>query len=135
MDYDFVNPSHYKDNGKEVWEMMLELWGKDKFIAHCEMCAFKYRMRLGKKPNEPIDRDLSKAKWYEDKANELLSGKHTIDGSNFYKTEEECSGKIPEEHIETWVNYNNLLNCGNLDSVQVRLLEAYKKELKEAGIL
>lgn len=69
--YDFINPSHYKKGNKEVFEMMIDIWGVDKYIAHCEMCAFKYRMRLGEKPDQPIDRDLEKAKWYENKASEL----------------------------------------------------------------
>ena len=70
-DYDYVNPSHYKNQSHEVWEMMVAIWGKEKYIAHCEMCAFKYRQRLGSKPDQPIERDLAKAKWYEDKAREL----------------------------------------------------------------
>ena len=69
--YDFVNPNHYKKGNKEVFEMMIDIWGKDAYIAHCEMCAFKYRMRLGEKPDQPVDRDLDKAKWYEAKAKEL----------------------------------------------------------------
>lgn len=69
--YDFVNPPHYKEGGKEVWEMMIDIWGVDAFITFCEINAFKYRMRLGKKPEQPIERDLSKAKWYENKAIEL----------------------------------------------------------------
>jgi hypothetical protein len=32
------------------------------------MNAFKYRMRLGDKPEQPIERDLEKAKWYENMA-------------------------------------------------------------------
>lgn len=70
-DYDFINPNHYKKGSKEVWEMMLAIWGKEMFIAHCEQTAFKYRMRVGDKPNQPVERDLEKAKWYEDKAKEL----------------------------------------------------------------
>lgn len=69
--YDYVNPEHYKNGSKEVWQMMLELWGKEAFIKHCEMTAFKYRMRLGNKPNQPIKRDLEKAQWYEKKAIDL----------------------------------------------------------------
>jgi hypothetical protein len=69
--YDFINPDHYKSSTKEVWEMMLEIWGKEKFIAHCEMCSFKYRMRLGLKPEQSVERDLEKAQWYDKKANEL----------------------------------------------------------------
>lgn len=69
--YDFVNPSYYKKGSKEIWEMMVDIWGIEKYIAHCEMCAFKYRLRLGLKPEQPLERDLDKAKWYESKADEL----------------------------------------------------------------
>ena len=71
--YDFINPDHYKSSTKEVWEMMVDIWGVDAFISHCEMCAFKYRQRLGNKPDQPIERDLEKARWYERKAKELRS--------------------------------------------------------------
>ena len=69
--YDFVNPNHYKSSTKETWEMMVDIWGKEAFISYCEMNAFKYRQRLGKKPGESIERDLDKARWYESKAQEL----------------------------------------------------------------
>jgi hypothetical protein len=68
---DSINPTYYKTNSVEVIDMMLKIWGKDAVITHCEMCAFKYRMRLGNKPNNTVDDDLGKAKWYESKANEL----------------------------------------------------------------
>jgi len=69
--YDFINPEHYKKGSKEVIDMMLDIWGVEKLIAHCEMCAFKYRMRIGNKPNQTIENDLKKAVWYENKAKEL----------------------------------------------------------------
>ena len=69
--YDYINPDHYKSGSKEVIEMMVDIWGAEAVALHCEMCAFKYRMRLSKKPDQPIDRDIEKAKWYESKANEL----------------------------------------------------------------
>ena len=69
--YDHINPSHYKQSGKEVIDMMVDIWGKDAVATHCEITAFKYRMRLGNKPDQPIERDLEKAKWYEAKAKEL----------------------------------------------------------------
>ena len=69
--YDYINPDHYRQNSIEVWEMMVKIWGTEKFIAYCEMNAFKYRMRAGTKPEQPIERDLAKAKWYENKAKEL----------------------------------------------------------------
>jgi hypothetical protein len=68
--YDFVRPDHYKKGDMEVWEMMLAIWGPEAFVTHCEMTAFKYRMRMGDKPGEGIEQDLKKAKWYETKAKE-----------------------------------------------------------------
>lgn len=70
-DYDYINPSHYRNGSKEAWEMMVDIWGKEAFIKHCEMTALKYRMRLGLKPDQPIERDLEKALWYENKAKEI----------------------------------------------------------------
>jgi hypothetical protein len=74
-EYDHINPNHYKVGGKETFEMMIDIWGKDAFIKHCEMTSFKYRMRIGIKPNQPIERDLEKAKWYELKAKQLKDEK------------------------------------------------------------
>jgi hypothetical protein len=70
-EYDMVNPNHYKQGDKETWEQMLEIWGKDAFIKHCEITAFKYIQRLGKKPNNSIEQDLEKARWYLNKAYDL----------------------------------------------------------------
>lgn len=75
-EYDYINPSHYRINGKETFDMMVLIWGVDNAIAHCEMTAFKYRIRAGKKPNQPIAQELEKAKWYENKAKELRNGKN-----------------------------------------------------------
>lgn len=72
--YDYINPNHYKQGSKEVIEMMQDIWGKEKLIAYCEMNSFKYRMRAGLKPEQSVQRDLEKAKWYEDKANRLRNG-------------------------------------------------------------
>ena len=72
--YDHINPEHYKQSGKEVIDMMIDIWGKEAVATHCEITAFKYRMRLGLKPEQPIERDIEKAKWYEEKAKELKGG-------------------------------------------------------------
>jgi hypothetical protein len=74
-EYDYIDPSHYKNGSKETFEMMIDIWGVDAFILHCEMTAFKYRMRLGKKPDQPVERDLEKALWYENKIAELKESK------------------------------------------------------------
>ena len=69
--YDYINPNHYKQGSKEVIDMMVAIYGKEAVASHCEITAFKYRMRLGNKPDQPIERDFEKCKWYESKAKEL----------------------------------------------------------------
>lgn len=74
MSSDQINPKHYQASGLETWEMMLKIWGKEAFIKHCEMCAFKYRMRAGLKQGASVETDLAKANWYEAKAKMLANG-------------------------------------------------------------
>jgi hypothetical protein len=71
MTQEKVRPSHYVRSGKDVWQMMIDVYGKEAFINFCEINAFKYRMRAGLKETESIVEDIEKAKWYENKANEL----------------------------------------------------------------
>jgi hypothetical protein len=68
---DPVHPDHYKHNTKEVWQMMVDIWGVGAFITYCEINAFKYRMRAGRKEGNSVEQDIEKAKWYEDKANQM----------------------------------------------------------------
>lgn len=70
-EYDYVLPSHYQRGGSEVWQMQLAIWGPEAFIKHCEMTAFKYRMRMGDKPGQPLEQEIEKARWYEAKAKEI----------------------------------------------------------------
>lgn len=70
--YCYVNhPNHYNQYDVEVLTMMERIWGKDAVISFCKLSAFKYRMRMGTKPNEPIDRDIAKEKFYLDYAQRL----------------------------------------------------------------
>ncbi|UXQ88850.1 SaV-like protein [Tenacibaculum phage Larrie] len=70
--YNFVEkPNHYTVLGKEVFEMMEDIWGKDALIKFCQMNSFKYRMRAGHKPSQSVETDIKKAKYYENKINEL----------------------------------------------------------------
>ena len=72
-EYDFVNPKHYQEFSVEVIDMMASIWGKEATALHCEMCAFKYRLRIGSKPNQSIEDELGKINWYMKKAKELRS--------------------------------------------------------------
>lgn len=68
---DPINPDHYKSYSVETIDMMIAIYGKEKVATHCELTAFKYRQRLGKK--DSIEQDMKKEKWYLDKAKELIS--------------------------------------------------------------
>ena len=71
-EYEFVDsPTHYNSYEKEVIDMMVDIYGKEKVAIFCEINAFKYRMRMGTKPGQDVSRDLDKEKWYLDKKNEL----------------------------------------------------------------
>ena len=67
---DEVNPDHYTFRDKELWEQMVKLFGTERFLAFCELNAFKYRMRAGVKTEDPTT-DINKAKWYENKIKKL----------------------------------------------------------------
>ena len=71
MNYDNINPDHYKQGDKQVWQMMIDCFGEEAYISFCRLNAFKYRMRAGKKPNELPDDDIHKALWYEKQIKEL----------------------------------------------------------------
>lgn len=70
-EYDHINPNHYKNYSKEVIDMMVAIYGTQATSIYCEMNAFKYRMRMGTKPDQPIERDLEKERWYLNKSREL----------------------------------------------------------------
>lgn len=72
-DYDNINPDHYKKYSAECLDMMIAIYGKEKVATYCELAAFKYRMRMGTKPDNPIEQDLEKERWYLNKAKELKS--------------------------------------------------------------
>ena len=54
--------------------MMLRIYGKVATAMWCEMTAFKYRMRLGNKPDNPIEQDLAKERWYLEMAKQIMNG-------------------------------------------------------------
>ena len=67
----WVDPDHYKGFSIETIDMMVKIWGAEKVAIHCEITAFKYRMRAGMKTHQPATRDIEKADWYINKAKEL----------------------------------------------------------------
>jgi hypothetical protein len=72
LNYEHVeHPSHYNTYPMETIDMMVAIWGKEKVADWCEITAFKYRMRMGTKPDNSIEQDLKKEQWYLNKAKEL----------------------------------------------------------------
>lgn len=67
VEYNFVEPDHYKKGDKEVWEIMIDIYGEEKFNNFCLMNAFKYITRAGNKPGDDFKQDISKAVWYLNK--------------------------------------------------------------------
>lgn len=66
------HPSHYiNDKGEECFEVMIREFGVEKFKIFCELNAFKYNFRAGKKYGESEKDDKDKANWYTNKYNEL----------------------------------------------------------------
>ena len=104
-DYNYTKPKHYLNNGKEVIDMMVDIWGKDKVRAFCEMNAFKYRMRIGLKPDEPIDREIEKAIWYEKKVVELKSD--NVVKPNVFMIGDTVKVLMVDENHEEYVNALN----------------------------
>lgn len=70
--YEYVNhPKHYNNYSKETIDMMVDIFGLENTIMWCEMTAFKYRMRMGTKPDTPTQQDIQKESWYLNKKQEL----------------------------------------------------------------
>ena len=67
------HPSHYKNNKYECIDVMLDIFGKDKTAAFCELNAFKYLWRANNKGTDIQDK--KKAEWYINKYIELKENK------------------------------------------------------------
>ena len=68
------HPSHYKNNKYEAIDVMLDIFGKDKTVAFCELNAFKYLWRANNKGTDIQDK--KKAIWYLNKYIELKENKN-----------------------------------------------------------
>lgn len=63
------HPSHYKNGNIECIEAMIDVFGKDKVAAFCELNAFKYQWRANSKGTDIQDK--KKAVWYLNKYIEI----------------------------------------------------------------
>lgn len=97
-DYEMVNhPSHYNKYDIEAIEILRRVFGTEATALWCEMTAFKYRLRLGEKPETPIEQDLKKEDWYLNKAKEYKNQLEADSGLVAIKpTPAPFSDEIPE---------------------------------------
>ena len=72
MEEQVNHPSHYNQGGIECIDAMEAALGTDRTIAFCHGNAFKYLWRAGSKADNPASQDFKKARWYVDKAIELI---------------------------------------------------------------
>ena len=72
------NAKHYSDQRINVIHQLEAIWGTQAVMLFCEMNAFKYRARLGKKDN--VEQELIKINWYEKMANFLKNKESQIQG-------------------------------------------------------
>ena len=51
--------------------MIIRIWGPEIAALWCDITAFKYRMRMGTKPDNSIEQDIKKEQWYLNKSKEI----------------------------------------------------------------
>lgn len=70
--YEMVDhPTHYNQYDIEVIDMIIRIWGPEIAALWCDITAFKYRMRMGTKPDNSIEQDIKKEQWYLNKSKEI----------------------------------------------------------------
>jgi len=73
-DYDYVKPKHYRLwKGMQTFELHRSLLTEEEFIGYCKGNIIKYQMRMGKKPGESVEREISKIETYNEILNEILN--------------------------------------------------------------
>ena len=71
-EYEMVNhPTHYNQYDIEVIDMIIKIWGPEAAALWCDITAFKYRMRMGTKPDNSTEQDIKKEQWYLNKSKEI----------------------------------------------------------------
>lgn len=56
---------YYDQDRLNTIRTMEQVYGTRSVLAFCECNVLKYRLRLGKKPEQSVERELTKARWYE----------------------------------------------------------------------
>ena len=65
------NPKYYEVIDMEVFEIMEKLLTKEEFRGFIKGNILKYRLRIGNKEDQPIEKEMVKIKEYEKKLREI----------------------------------------------------------------
>lgn len=74
--YDYIKPQHYKlfNDNNDALVVIKGTLGIEGYKAFLIGNILKYQLRLGKKPNEPIDKDQKKISYYQDELTRVENG-------------------------------------------------------------
>jgi len=90
------NAAHYMTDRINDIVKMERIFGTKAAMSFCELTEFKYRMRVGKKPGQPIEQELIKAGWYSRMA-KILQDKLGTNKEVVELTPEECSNPMDKK--------------------------------------
>lgn len=125
------HPEHYQSaNGIEAIDVIETVLGLTGTIDFCKGNALKYLFRAGTKEGNPQQQDLRKAKWYINKAIQLLNKNKGIEcGLNAKQAEEGSFYTVSAVlHTQLSVNSNAGMDMAQIDSMATKFIEENNPE-------
>lgn len=81
--------NHYNSNRINEINKMEQIWGTQGVMIFCEINAFKYKSRIGKKPGQSLEQEITKIEWYEKAAayyfEKMSDPNRCISGISYFK--------------------------------------------------
>lgn len=125
------HPEHYQSaNGIEAIDAIEAALGLEGTIDFCKGNALKYLFRAGTKEGNSHQQDLRKAKWYINKAIQLLNKNKGIEYSLNAKQSEEGSFYTVSAvlHTQLSVNSSTDASVAQIDSMVTKFIEENNPE-------
>ena len=66
-----IRPDYYKLYSVEAVDMARRIWGDEAVMKAAEITAFFYRMRMGYKPENSIQQEMTKERYWLDLAKKI----------------------------------------------------------------
>ena len=73
--YDYIKPSHYKlwNDNNDGLVVLKAVLTPEQYKGFLIGNILKYQLRLGKKPNEPVEKDMAKIKFLQEELDSYLN--------------------------------------------------------------